>query len=432
MYRYLVVLTVFLAILSNSRSATCQTTTKTQSLQNDAVLAANGSVAVGGSSNRTEGQNLSRQANDEAKRLYRTGVKYGRAGFFRQAAESFQKAIEINPDYEDAHYGLGHANFDLGYWEEAIRSFEMALKLNPKDSDAREKLGEANLRLGRETKPPIRSEKPVAATVPVSLTTPAAPRPAAPAETLPAVRTDLTRVYRVGVGDVLDVRLSDAPATQSTLFTVAPLGLLEHPILAEPLAVAGLTVEEIEAKFEADLKRRAVSENPKVSVGVREYLSHAIIVSGLVKDPGTKILRREAIPLYVVIADAQPAAEAGRVSVIRHDSGEAQISDLTSPTEMNLLVRPGDVITVHPNPKQYFYIGGEVKTPGEKPFRPGITLTQAILTAGGLSRDSKEAHLARDGGNGFLSLTRYKLKDINSGKMADPSIQAGDRITIED
>jgi len=179
------------------------------------------------------------------------------------------------------------------------------------------------------------------------------------------------------------------------------------------------------------LKRRAVNENPKVLIGVREYLSHAIIVSGLVKDPGTKLLRREAIPLYVVIADAQALPEAGRATVMRHENGDAVVVDLSKPAEMNLLVRSGDVITVQANPKQFFYVGGEVKAPGEIQFRRGLTLTQAILAAGGLTRISKEARLAREGDNGFLSSTRYKLKDINTGKLADPLIQPGDRITVE-
>ncbi|MBA3257233.1 MAG: SLBB domain-containing protein, partial [Pyrinomonadaceae bacterium] len=191
------------------------------------------------------------------------------------------------------------------------------------------------------------------------------------------------------------------------------------------------TVEETKARLEADLKRRAINENPRVLVGVREYLSHAVIVSGLVKEPGTKLLRREAIPLYVVTADAQLAPEAGRATLIRHETGEALVVDLSKPAEMNLLVRSGDVITVHANPKLFFYVGGEVKAPGEKEFRPGLTLTQAILAAGGLSRESKEAHLAREGDNGFLASTRYKLKDINIGKLADPLIQPGDRITVE-
>jgi protein involved in polysaccharide export with SLBB domain len=431
MYQHLAFLTVFLAILSNSQASAGQTNSKSQAVQTDPIIAANGSGASNGSSNKTEGQNNSQQASEEAKRFYKMGVKYGRAGLFRQAAELFQKAIQLRPNYADAYYGLGHAHLDLGRWQEAIRSFERALKINPKDKGARAKLDEAYLMLGRETNRQSQSENQTAAAVPVSLTVPSESVSNNPAGASPAQASELTRVYRVGVGDVLDVRLNDAPAARSTLFTVVPPGLLEHPILAEPLPVSGLTVEEIKAKLEADLKRRAVNENPKVLVGIREYLSHAIIVSGLVKDPGTKILRREAIPLYVIIADAQPTAEAGRVTVVRHDTGEALIIDLSNPTELNLLVRPGDVITVHANPKLYFYVGGQVKAPGEKPFRAGITLTQAILAAGGLSRESKEAHLARDGGNGFLSLRRYKLKDINSGKLADPSVQPGDRIIIE-
>jgi protein involved in polysaccharide export with SLBB domain len=71
-----------------------------------------------------------------------------------------------------------------------------------------------------------------------------------------------------------------------------------------------------------------------------------------------------------------------------------------------------------------------VKAPGEKTFRRGLTLTQAILIAGGLNGKAKEARLSRDSGNGFLVMTRYKLQDIDSGKRPDPVIQPGDRITV--
>ena len=84
-------------------------------------------------------------------------------------------------------------------------------------------------------------------------------------------------------------------------------------MLAEPFAAGGLTADEISDRFESELKRRALVENPKVSVGVRDYASHTILVSGLVKESGPKILRREAIPLYVVVADAQPLPEAEHV-----------------------------------------------------------------------------------------------------------------------
>jgi polysaccharide export outer membrane protein len=244
----------------------------------------------------------------------------------------------------------------------------------------------------------------------------------------------LTRIYRAGPGDVLDVRLdlrSREPASaESTLFTITPAGLLEHPSLTAPLPVGGLTVEEIGARLEDELKRRGLADNPKVSVGVHEYVSHAILVSGRVKEPGTKIIMREAIPLYVVVADAQPLPEAARVTLVRKESNDVYAIDLAQSAEMNLLVHPGDVITLLANPAQFFYVAGEVKGPGEKTFRRGLTLTQAIIAAGGLTGKSREARVARDDGKGFLVVSRYKLKDIDSGKLPDPLIQPGDRITI--
>jgi polysaccharide biosynthesis/export protein len=242
----------------------------------------------------------------------------------------------------------------------------------------------------------------------------------------------LTKIYRVGPSDVLDIRINDSSSPQSTLFTVTPSGLLEHPLLAEPLQAGGLTVDEIGSKFESELKRRALIENPKVSVGVRDYASHTILVSGLVKDSGTKILRREAIPLYVVVADAQSLPEAGRATVVRNSTSETFDIDLAQASEMNLLVRPGDVITLQPNVMQFVYIGGEVKQPGEKTYRRGLTLTQAIIAAGGVTEKSKEARIGRDDGKGFLNVTQFKLKDIESGKVPDPVVKPGDRIMIVD
>ncbi len=242
---------------------------------------------------------------------------------------------------------------------------------------------------------------------------------------------DLTSLYRVGIGDILDIRLRDAPSHESTLFTVSASGLLEHPILPHPLRVVGLTTEEISERVSTDLKNRAVNDNPEVMVGVREYVSHTIIVSGLVNDPGTKILRREAIPLYVVLADAQPLAESGRVLIVSGDTRETRLVELADAVAMNQLVRPGDVVTVQPSPKEFFYIGGEVKLPGEKSYRPGLTLTQAVLAAGGVTSNGKEAEIARESENGLLTVSRYKLKDINGGKKADPVVHAGDRITVK-
>lgn len=386
------------------------------------------SKASSAPSNKPDKPN-SAQAKSEAKRYYKTGVKYGRAKLFEQAAASFLGAIRLQPDFGDAYYGLGHAYFDLKRWQESIKALERAVEINPKDKEAYRMMGHAysNLRRDANASGRVSDFAPVGERV--SLTA----SPGSPAK-ITSARSDewaLTTVYRVGAGDVLDVRVQNASSDGQTFYTVSATGLLDHPILSQPIKVSGLTTEEIGRRIESDLKSRAISEQPQVLVGVREYSSHTILVSGLVRDPGTKVLRREAIPLYVVIADAQPLPEAGRVTVKSHQKNEAIVVTLTDSKAMELLAHPGDVITVERAPQQFFYVGGEVKAPGEKVFRPGLTLTQAILSAGGVSKKGKEAELAREHSRALLVATRYKLKDIYAGKSADPEILPGDRITVK-
>ena len=200
-------------------------------------------------------------------------------------------------------------------------------------------------------------------------------------------------------------------------------------MLTEPVLVTGLTAAEIASKMEMELAKRSLLDNTKVTVGVRDYASHSVLVSGLVKDPGTKFLRREAIPLYVVVADAQPLPEAAKVTVVRNEPSKIFEIDLTQPADMNLLVRSGDVVTLHRNVTQFIYVGGEVKFPGEKTFRRGLTLTQVIISAGVLAK-AKRAEIGRDNSEGFLVETRFSLKDIQSGKAVDPLLQPGDRIMV--
>jgi protein involved in polysaccharide export with SLBB domain len=351
----------------------------------------------------------------EAKRLYKAGIQYGEAGLFSQAANLFEQAVKLNPHYSEAYASLGHAYFDMKQWDKAIPALEQALVLNPKHKDSRERLAASRLALEADRNKP--GEPNGTATSSTASSTKVSSNEAS-----------LTKIYRVGPGDVLDVQFGE---TSSGTFTVQTTGLLEHPSLTQPLPVAGRTVDEIADRIQSTLTTSAVAaQKGKITVSVVEYVSHAIMVSGLVKEPGAKIIRREAIPLSVVIADAQQLPEATRAKVVRNESKEVFIVDLANDTEMALLVRPGDVITLETDPPQFFYVGGEVKAPGEKTFRRGITLTQAILSAGGLMGKPKEVRVSRDAGNGFLVMARYNLNEIDSGKRPDPLIQPGDRITI--
>ena len=363
------------------------------------------------------------QSRAQARRLYKEGVKYGRAALFSQAAELFERVLELDPNYQDAYYSLGHAYLDMGNWDKAMAALQTFLLYHPKDSAALEMLAQAEE--GKKSSPipeQVANTEPAPPKVRARLATLSSPS----ATTAPREQPNPTTIYKIGPGDVLEVRMNGARSS-SNLFTISPSGLLDHPSLIEPLPVVGLTVEEVTARFEARVKRPAL-DDPKVSIGVNDYASHTILVSGLVKESGTKVLRREALPLYVVVADAQPLPEASRLTLVRNHSQE-DIS-LVDTDRMNLLVFPGDVITFLPELVQFFYMTGEVVSPGEKKYRQGLTLTQALIAEGGVTAKAKEARVARDRGDGFLIVTRYKLKDIHSGKLRDPSLQPGDRITI--
>jgi protein involved in polysaccharide export with SLBB domain len=237
-----------------------------------------------------------------------------------------------------------------------------------------------------------------------------------------------TVVYHVGVGDVLDIRLSNLPTKESTLFTVLKNGVLEYPLLSAPISICGMTTDEVARVLENEIK---VLKNARVSVSVRDYASHAVVISGLVDLPGTKIMRREAMPLFAIVSGALPRPEASLVSIMR--GGASQTVSLSDELGMSMLVSPGDVIKVsgRNSATQFVYVGGEVASRGEKEFRNGMTLTQAILTAGGVTRGGRvSVKIGRRNASGFLISSEYNLQSIEEGKTPDPLLDAGDRIEV--
>jgi polysaccharide export outer membrane protein len=239
----------------------------------------------------------------------------------------------------------------------------------------------------------------------------------------------LTSVYRIGVGDVLDIRLLNSQTGRSTLFTVMNGGLIEYPLVGGSFTVAGLTTDELGSRLAAELKRRGINMDSPVVVSVRDYASHTAIISGLVNYPGRRVLRREATPLYVLIAEAQLRPDASRAVIVR-GSESIQINDLSEPTALNVLVKADDFITISARQLQYYFIGGRINAPGQKAHQPGLTLIQAILAAGGLSRSQDTVEISREEADGRLTTTKYVLKDIKAGKVPDPRIQPGDRIEV--
>ena len=239
-----------------------------------------------------------------------------------------------------------------------------------------------------------------------------------------------TQIYRVGPLDVLDIRLASNPTRQSTLFTVLENGMLEYPLAGAPVSVSGMTAEEIASLLR---NRIRIFEKPQVVVNVRDFASHLVTVSGLVASPGKKALRREAVPLYTILAEALVLPEAARATITRVGRPPMLI-DVKDSNHAATLITAGDVIKVSgppPAPTEFFFIGGAINSPGQKPYHAGITLTQSILASGGTAANAGDrVKISRLGNNGRLSSQEFNLKRIQLGKAGDPVLQKGDRIEV--
>jgi polysaccharide biosynthesis/export protein len=244
----------------------------------------------------------------------------------------------------------------------------------------------------------------------------------------------LTEVYRVGVGDILFVSLQNAPARDSTYFTVLNDGAIDYPLAGELVPVSGLTTDEIE---EVLREKITLYENPQISVRVRDYASHRISVLGLVEKPGDKFIQREAIPLYVVKAEAVVQPTANQVTIRRADSPPQTFSLKDSKTDETLILT-GDIVEfstedakTSAQTARFYFIGGGILSAGQKDFHQGLTLSQAILAAGGLRRSNvKQVVVRRKNAEGLLVSKSYNLKEIKDGKIPDPLIEAGDTIEV--
>ena len=66
-----------------------------------------------------------------ADEYYREGYNYYEQKNYKQAAKSFEKAAELEPDNATYHYNLGIIYSNSGKYKEALKHLEKAVKLDP-------------------------------------------------------------------------------------------------------------------------------------------------------------------------------------------------------------------------------------------------------------------------------------------------------------
>lgn len=79
---------------------------------------------------------------NKAKEFYAQGLSYFEQKKYEEAAQAFQEAIKIQPDYQIAFYYLGITNSWLYRFPEAEQALKEAIRLNPQDFYAYKELAD--------------------------------------------------------------------------------------------------------------------------------------------------------------------------------------------------------------------------------------------------------------------------------------------------
>ncbi|CAN5429267.1 hypothetical protein BH10ACI2_BH10ACI2_23240 [soil metagenome] len=240
-------------------------------------------------------------------------------------------------------------------------------------------------------------------------------------------------IYKVGIGDVLAIKLVNSPQGAG-YFSVLPDGTIDYPLAGENIVVANKTVDTIGKTIAAGI---TLFPDPKVEVKVREYLSHKVTVSGLVETTGERSIQRDAIPLFVIRADAVVSSKATKAVIRRNNPVKDETYYLRDSNTDNVLVYPGDSIEfaegsepVAEQNADFYSIIGDIVTPGRKEYSAQIRLSQALLASGGVKGSPKKAVIKRKDANGVVSIIEFNLRALKDGKAMDPIILSGDAVEI--
>ena len=212
----------------------------------------------------------------------------------------------------------------------------------------------------------------------------------------PDVRSQMD--YKVGGYDILNILVYEEKDLSREGIPVSADGFITFPLI-DRVRVADLTPSEIEKLIATKLAEGQFLHNAHVSVIVTKYESRKYSVLGAVKNPGQFSLQAQDRVLdgisraggievaegekqeAMIIRTQNPGTPQERKIVITIDlpgllKGRDQIS--------NILLAELDVLYI---PKaDYFYIMGEVKSPGQYAFsKKDMTIVEAISMAGGFT-----------------------------------------------
>jgi len=245
--------------------------------------------------------------------------------------------------------------------------------------------------------------------------------------------------YRVGPQDLITISVFDVPELNITV-RIEEDGSITLPLLGRVQA-EGSTRFQLEKKLAEELEKKYL-KNAQVTVFIKEYQSKMISIIGEVVKPGNfELLGKQSLLQVVSLAGGFKETAAGEVIILRqfkdgknrHLSIKLEDLMIKGDADLNIPLRPGDIVNVPA--EQFFdiYVFGQVKNPGRLQVKKdgAITLLKAIAQAGGFSdRARKGAVTITRRIDGKDMKTRVNVKKILDGKIPDIVLQNNDIVHV--
>lgn len=253
--------------------------------------------------------------------------------------------------------------------------------------------------------------------------------------------------YRIGAGDVLDIRILNRPQLSREAVRVEGDGMIRMPLIEGSIQAACKSGPELAA----EIAKRYLKyyRNPQVDVFVKEYHAREVALIGAVNEQGRYQMQRRLRLLELLSFAKGPSDKAGQtINIVRGprtdvcgDNGETESAEggfislrlnetLRGEEKSNPYIQSGDIVTI-PEAEQV-YVVGNVYTPKALSLREPISLSRAIAMAGGPLRDSKtdRIHIVRQQPNGQKSEMYVNLSAIARKRAEDVMLQANDIVEV--
>jgi polysaccharide biosynthesis/export protein len=263
----------------------------------------------------------------------------------------------------------------------------------------------------------------------------------------PAIQPANDSVYRIGPGDVLDIRVYNKPQLARDAVRVEGTGMIRMPLIEADIQAACKTESEL-AK-EISTRYAKFYKNLHVDVFIKEYHSKQVAIIGAVNDQSRFELQRRVRLLELLTYAKGPSPKAGQTINIVHGqmSSICQVSEgedlnktfssyslsdtLRGAPSANPYLEAGDIVTL-PEADQV-YVVGNVFTPITIALKEPVTLSSAIAMAGGLKQDTKKDKIRimrQEPGSTTKKEIIVDLGAIEKHRADDPVLEANDIIEV--